>query len=63
MTPRQIRAIRGWFNLSQTELAEMLGVSQNTVARWETGTRTPSRMATTALKRLWDQMVGESTAA
>ena len=63
MTPQQIRTIRAWFDLSQAELADRIGVSTNTVARWEMGTRNPSRMATKALRQLWDQMMGESTAA
>lgn len=36
MTGEQLKKIRKKFGQTQTELAEMLGVSRNTVTRWET---------------------------
>lgn len=44
-----IRKKRGW---SQEELARNLGVSLNTVQRWEMGKNRPSRMAIEKLKPL-----------
>ena len=40
-----IKYIRSRLNLSQTELAEKLGVSFATVNRWEKGHRAPSQIA------------------
>lgn len=37
MTPDELKAKRLSLNLSQGELAKALGVSVNTVARWERG--------------------------
>lgn len=47
-----IKDIRSRLNLSQTELAEKLGVSFATVNRWEKGHRTPSQIALGNIKRL-----------
>ena len=44
--------IRSRLNLSQTELADKLGVSFATVNRWEKGHRTPSQIALGNIKRL-----------
>ena len=63
MSPQQIRTIRAWFNLTQQELADKVGVSANTVARWEGGDRNPSRPVVKLLQQLWEQMKGESAAA
>ncbi|MDO8474593.1 MAG: helix-turn-helix domain-containing protein [Candidatus Rokubacteria bacterium] len=37
--PPELRRIRAEMGLTQTELAEALGVHRVTVARWETGER------------------------
>lgn len=37
MTGKQIRKIRLRLGLTQTQLAERLGVSRNSVTRWELG--------------------------
>jgi DNA-binding transcriptional regulator YiaG len=37
MTPEELRARRTALRLSQTQLAQALGVTQNTVSRWEVG--------------------------
>lgn len=37
MTPADLRFKRASLNLSQIKLGEVLGVSANTVARWERG--------------------------
>jgi len=47
-----IKDIRSRLNLSQTELADKLGVSFATVNRWEKGHRTPSQIALGNIKRL-----------
>ncbi|MCF7824023.1 MAG: helix-turn-helix transcriptional regulator [Candidatus Marinimicrobia bacterium] len=41
----QVKALRGELNLSQKELAHLLGVSFATVNRWENGKTTPSKLA------------------
>ena len=47
-----VKDIRSRLNLSQTELAEKIGVSFATVNRWEKGHCTPSRIALGNIKRL-----------
>lgn len=37
MTGKEVRAIRLRLGLTQTELAEKVGVARNTVTRWELG--------------------------
>ena len=54
LTPARLRARRRALGLSQRALAQMLGVSANTLARWEQGQRgvgNPS-MLRLALERL-----------
>ena len=46
LNANQIRAIRKKLGLSQTAFSQRLGVTQNTVARWEIGDRHPK----------WDMM-------
>ena len=48
----QIKEIRSRLNLSQSELAERLGVSFATVNRWEKGHCEPSQIAVNAIKNL-----------
>lgn len=40
--PERITAIRKELKISQEKLGELVGVSQRTVAFWESGSRTPS---------------------
>lgn len=35
MTAKKLRALRSKLGLSQSEFAELLGVNQSTIARWE----------------------------
>ncbi|MBQ4603004.1 MAG: helix-turn-helix transcriptional regulator [Clostridia bacterium] len=39
--PEQIKFVRMFLQLSQTELAEKIGISYATVSRWERENRTP----------------------
>ena len=39
MSPAELKSIRAGMLLTQAELAKGLGVTWNTVARWETGQR------------------------
>lgn len=39
MTKEQLFALRERLQMTQTQLAQQLGVDRVTVARWETGTR------------------------
>lgn len=53
MTGEDIRRWRLARGLSQAELAELLGVAENTVWRWETGLRSPDpRLIALAIKGL-----------
>ena len=47
-----IKEIRSYLNLSQSELADVLGVSFATVNRWEKGRCEPSQIAVNAIKNL-----------
>ncbi len=38
-SPRQLRAIRSWFDLTQTEFAEQCGIGPTTLIAYETGRR------------------------
>ena len=49
---RRIRAIRHRLKLTQGELGELLGVSWNTVARWERADLVPPRVAELATEYL-----------
>jgi transcriptional regulator with XRE-family HTH domain len=39
LTPAELKRLRLRLDLTQTELADQLGVARNTVTRWETGAR------------------------
>lgn len=43
LQPEQIRSARKRLQLTQSALAERLGVAEETISRWETGTLVPSR--------------------
>lgn len=39
---KRLKAIRKQKGFSQSELAKLIGVSQNTISQWENGDRSPS---------------------
>lgn len=50
-----IKTIRETLGLTQTALAEKIGVAQGDVSNWENGKHRPSRAARATLKRLLDE--------
>lgn len=52
MDPDELKVIRKQLGLTQTELAEALGVRRGAVARWETGTRRITEPVARLLVRL-----------
>jgi len=50
----EVRALRDRMGLTQKELADMIGVSEYTVWRWEQSRRNISRSHTKTLRRLSD---------
>ncbi len=57
-----VKEIRQKMGVTQQEFAYRLGVAVSTVARWESGDKTPSRMAQTLIKLLLEEscVKGES---
>jgi DNA-binding transcriptional regulator YiaG len=51
--PSAIRRLRAKLNISQTELASLLGVSYTSVNRWEKGHHEPTVIAKEKLKQLF----------
>jgi DNA-binding transcriptional regulator YiaG len=54
--PRIRRLVREAAGISQSELAETLGVSTATVCRWESGKRRPRGAALESYVRLLDEL-------
>jgi DNA-binding transcriptional regulator YiaG len=52
MRPREIVQLRQRLGLTQGKLAERIGVSRETVSRWEKGHYTPEGAAAKALRDL-----------
>ncbi len=52
MESKIIRKIRTRLHLTQKQLAELIGVDQVTVNRWENDKRKPSKLAMRQLERL-----------
>ena len=50
----QVRQLRLALDMTQEELASVLGVSLSTVCRWEQNRSSPSKLAMAALKKLHD---------
>lgn len=53
--PSAIRRLRAKLNISQTELAAMLGFSFTSVNRWEKGHHEPTVIAKEKLKQLFKE--------
>lgn len=53
--PSAIRRLRAKLNISQTELAGILGVSFTSVNRWEKGHHEPTVIAREKLKQLFKE--------
>ncbi|MFC1966919.1 multiprotein-bridging factor 1 family protein [Chloroflexota bacterium] len=51
---RQCRGLKGW---TQEKLARNIGVSLNTVQRWEAGKTKPSPLAMEKLQNLFDDVL------
>ena len=60
MTKKEFRMLRGLIRLSQTKLAEELGVTLRTVARWERGEYPIPRVAELALRNLFRESLKET---
>ena len=52
MTPTEVKDLRKSLNMTQQELANVIGVDRVTVANWETGRKRPSPLAQRQLARL-----------
>ncbi len=52
ISPDEIRAIRKALGLSQTDLADLLGMTRDAVAQWETDRCRPNGAAVTLLRQL-----------
>lgn len=62
MTPQEFRRLRELLGLSQEKLARRLDVSQNTVARWESGSRKISGPVAILMRLIVDMHTGKSAA-
>jgi len=62
MKPGQIKALRKQLGLTQSALAEILGVNRMAVTHWETGIRKPSRMAVHFIKHLLEDRKAQERA-
>lgn len=57
----EIREFRQKLNMTQEELAHMLGVTVSTVNRWENGHTKPSKLAQQSLERIEDDYRRQAT--
>lgn len=55
ITPESIRELRRLLGLNQQAFADLLGVSQASVNRWESGKRTPTGLYAKAVRELATQ--------
>jgi len=52
MTPQEIKEIRTRLGISQEDFARLLGISLQSIGRWERGKAKPSRLAVKRLKEI-----------
>lgn len=62
MTAVQIKKIRSALGLTGDALAERLGVTGNTVRRWECGARQAKGAAVAMLRQMWKDVDGNGKA-
>jgi len=56
MSPRQVLRLRKTLQLTQQQLADLIGARRHTVARWELGRNTPKGANLKALRELAERM-------
>ncbi len=61
MSPRQIQRLRDALGLTQQALADIIGATQVSVARWETGLHEPQGANLKALRELEQKAMGKKT--
>lgn len=54
-----IKALRKIFDITQDELAQLLGVEQSTVSMWEAGKRSPSSIAQRMLAQVCKDLIND----
>lgn len=59
MESKDLRKIRKGLDLTQKQLAEMLGVAENTVARWERGELKIPPYLHLAMKQIRNELEGK----
>ena len=59
MSPSQVKRIRMILGLTQQQLADIIGASQVSVARWETGVQKPHGANLKILKELAQKAAGK----
>jgi len=55
MNGHQISMKRNTFNMSQDELAVLIGVSKYTISRWENNRNKPSRLAIKKINQVFSE--------
>jgi DNA-binding transcriptional regulator YiaG len=55
LDPLDIKTLRETLGVTQTQLAEMVGVAQGDISNWETKKHAPSRAARKTLERLLEE--------
>jgi DNA-binding XRE family transcriptional regulator len=61
ISPEEIREVRFKLNLSQDDIAELIGVSRISIHRWETGKTKPSKFLLKQLKNLFSTVYEKKT--
>jgi len=59
MSPRQVLRLRKTLQLTQQQLADLIGAQRHTVARWELGQNTPKGANLKALMELAEKTKGK----